>query len=134
MIYNIPIFPGSSMVEQEAVNFEVTGSSPVRGAKEISRLLSRYFFVYSTTGPEPTIAGSSSIEDERKNAYIFFRIAAPKVAISPKIALSSPAPLAQIPIKSLTSTNSRYIIELHSRLLAIPLIARLGEYFLFNQN
>ena len=25
--------PGSSMVEQEAVNFEVTGSSPVRGAK-----------------------------------------------------------------------------------------------------
>ena len=27
------IIPGSSMVEQEAVNFEVTGSSPVRGAK-----------------------------------------------------------------------------------------------------
>ena len=26
------LFPGSSMVEQEAVNFEVTGSSPVRGA------------------------------------------------------------------------------------------------------
>ncbi len=38
MCYNKPsvtdahIFPGSSMVEQEAVNFEVTGSSPVRGA------------------------------------------------------------------------------------------------------
>ncbi len=32
------------MVEQEAVNFEVTGSSPVRGAKEISRHMSRYFF------------------------------------------------------------------------------------------
>lgn len=26
------LIPGSSMVEQEAVNFEVTGSSPVRGA------------------------------------------------------------------------------------------------------
>ncbi len=27
-----PIFRGSSMVEQEAVNFEVAGSSPARGA------------------------------------------------------------------------------------------------------
>ena len=27
------VFPGSSMVEQEAVNFEVAGSSPVPGAK-----------------------------------------------------------------------------------------------------
>ena len=27
------IFPGSSMVEQEAVNFEVAGSSPVPGAR-----------------------------------------------------------------------------------------------------
>jgi hypothetical protein len=27
------IFPGSSMVEQEAVNFEVVGSSPTPGAK-----------------------------------------------------------------------------------------------------
>ena len=26
-------FPGSSMVEQEAVNFEVAGSSPAPGAK-----------------------------------------------------------------------------------------------------
>ena len=26
------VFPGSSMVEQEAVNFEVAGSSPVPGA------------------------------------------------------------------------------------------------------
>lgn len=41
------IIPGSSMVEQEAVNFEVTGSSPVRGAsfpfseqKRIRRCLS----------------------------------------------------------------------------------------------
>ena len=30
------LIPGSSMVEQEAVNFEVTGSSPVRGAIEKS--------------------------------------------------------------------------------------------------
>ena len=29
------IFPGSSMVEQEAVNFEVAGSSPAPGAKSI---------------------------------------------------------------------------------------------------
>lgn len=29
------MIPGSSMVEQEAVNFEVTGSSPVRGAKKM---------------------------------------------------------------------------------------------------
>ena len=28
------IFPGSSMVEQEAVNFEVAGSSPVPGATQ----------------------------------------------------------------------------------------------------
>ena|GEM_PF-1891531 len=27
------VFPGSSMVEQEAVNFEVAGSSPAPGAK-----------------------------------------------------------------------------------------------------
>lgn len=27
------IFPGSSMVEQEAVNFEVAGSSPAPGAR-----------------------------------------------------------------------------------------------------
>ncbi len=27
--------PGSSMVEQEAVNFEVAGSSPAPGAREI---------------------------------------------------------------------------------------------------
>lgn len=30
---SIVLIPGSSMVEQEAVNFEVTGSSPVRGAR-----------------------------------------------------------------------------------------------------
>lgn len=30
--YNGAMVLGSSMVEQEAVNFEVTGSSPVRGA------------------------------------------------------------------------------------------------------
>ncbi len=29
----IRLIPGSSMVEQEAVNFEVAGSSPVPGAK-----------------------------------------------------------------------------------------------------
>ena len=29
---SVELIPGSSMVEQEAVNFEVTGSSPVRGA------------------------------------------------------------------------------------------------------
>jgi hypothetical protein len=27
------LFPGSSMVEQEAVNFEVVGSNPTPGAK-----------------------------------------------------------------------------------------------------
>ncbi len=33
LIYNRGVrFPGSSMVEQEAVNFEVAGSSPVPGA------------------------------------------------------------------------------------------------------
>ena len=31
--YNKGSFPGSSMVEQEAVNFEVAGSSPAPGAK-----------------------------------------------------------------------------------------------------
>ncbi len=31
------IFPGSSMVEQEAVNFEVAGSSPAPGAKLYNR-------------------------------------------------------------------------------------------------
>ncbi len=30
----ISIFRGSSMVEQEAVNFKVVGSSPTHGAKE----------------------------------------------------------------------------------------------------
>ena len=34
LCYNRTTFPGSSMVEQEAVNFEVTGSSPVRGANQ----------------------------------------------------------------------------------------------------
>ena len=33
LVYNRRTFPGSSMVEQEAVNFEVAGSSPVPGAK-----------------------------------------------------------------------------------------------------
>ena len=32
------LFPGSSMVEQEAVNFEVAGSSPVPGANRMSNL------------------------------------------------------------------------------------------------
>ncbi len=31
---SVELIPGSSMVEQEAVNFEVTGSSPVRGANQ----------------------------------------------------------------------------------------------------
>ncbi len=31
-VISVELIPGSSMVEQEAVNFEVTGSSPVRGA------------------------------------------------------------------------------------------------------
>ncbi len=35
LCYNIYRFPGSSMVEQEAVNFEVVGSSPIRGAIEL---------------------------------------------------------------------------------------------------
>ena len=32
LVLGVVVIPGSSMVEQEAVNFEVTGSSPVRGA------------------------------------------------------------------------------------------------------
>ncbi len=32
------LFPGSSMVEQEAVNFEVAGSSPAPGAKIFVRI------------------------------------------------------------------------------------------------
>lgn len=39
------IIPGSSMVEQEAVNFEVTGSSPVRGAI-FRKMPSGYFLFY----------------------------------------------------------------------------------------
>ena len=35
--YNGDTFPGSSMVEQEAVNFEVAGSSPVPGAIFVSQ-------------------------------------------------------------------------------------------------
>ena len=34
------------MVEQEAVNFEVTGSSPVRGAKNIKYSPKDYFFIF----------------------------------------------------------------------------------------
>ena len=44
-MYNTSIFPGSSMVEQEAVNFEVTGSSPVRGATTRNRPVGSYFLV-----------------------------------------------------------------------------------------
>ncbi len=36
MLASLRMIPGSSMVEQEAVNFEVTGSSPVRGANQKS--------------------------------------------------------------------------------------------------
>lgn len=45
------IIPGSSMVEQEAVNFEVTGSSPVRGATRIrgKPFLGLYFCPYEST-------------------------------------------------------------------------------------
>lgn len=43
MWYNVNSFPGSSMVEQEAVNFEVAGSSPVPGA--IKNAYERRFFV-----------------------------------------------------------------------------------------
>ena len=44
MWYNGYIFPGSSMVEQEAVNFEVAGSSPVPGAIIV---LADYFLCYN---------------------------------------------------------------------------------------
>ena len=40
------VIPGSSMVEQEAVNFEVTGSSPVRGATESLREIEDFLFCY----------------------------------------------------------------------------------------
>ncbi len=42
-VYNKVTFPGSSMVEQEAVNFEVTGSSPVRGARIKGMSVGHYF-------------------------------------------------------------------------------------------
>ena len=45
-VYNKVTFPGSSMVEQEAVNFEVTGSSPVRGAR-IKNARRALFFIHS---------------------------------------------------------------------------------------
>ena len=52
MRYNIHIFPGSSMVEQEAVNFEVTGSSPVRGAKsELKAANAVFFCTHSSEDP-----------------------------------------------------------------------------------
>lgn len=39
------IFPGSSMVEQEAVNFEVAGSSPAPGARSNEEVpLGTYLF------------------------------------------------------------------------------------------
>ncbi len=40
-MYNWVSFPGSSMVEQEAVNFEVAGSSPAPGANSYLRILRR---------------------------------------------------------------------------------------------
>lgn len=39
----VPTFPGSSMVEQEAVNFKVAGSNPARGAKPHSIDFPTYF-------------------------------------------------------------------------------------------
>lgn len=39
------IIPGSSMVEQEAVNFEVVGSNPTPGAKHIHSSVSRVFLL-----------------------------------------------------------------------------------------
>ena len=38
------MIPGSSMVEQEAVNFEVAGSSPVPGATKKTMPFRHYFF------------------------------------------------------------------------------------------
>ena len=39
------LFPGSSMVEQEAVNFEVASSSLARGAMKKLRPLGLYFLL-----------------------------------------------------------------------------------------
>ncbi len=46
---NVRLFPGSSMVEQEAVNFEVVGSSPTPGAKIDEIPLLWYFLFYDNT-------------------------------------------------------------------------------------
>ena len=56
LCYNRDTFPGSSMVEQEAVNFEVAGSSPVPGAT--SKAL-RAFFVHQKCGPGPSVRAQS---------------------------------------------------------------------------
>ena len=45
MVIIIQVFRRSSMVEQEAVNFEVAGSSPAVGAKKIVRPYGLAFFL-----------------------------------------------------------------------------------------
>ena len=58
-------FPGSSMVEQEAVNFEVAGSSPVPGAKNKKMTFRSYFYSLFFVGwAEPALAGSDGRRSE----------------------------------------------------------------------
>ena len=50
MVIIIQVFRRSSMVEQEAVNFEVAGSSPAVGAKKnpLAFIASGFFFVFDS--------------------------------------------------------------------------------------
>ena len=56
------------MVEQEAVNFEVAGSSPVPGAmnkKDNPTGIIFLFISFSRTGREPALAGSTGRRSEK---------------------------------------------------------------------
>lgn len=54
-VISVELIPGSSMVEQEAVNFEVTGSSPVRGAKILPLAKLEAIFLLGLLGFHDTI-------------------------------------------------------------------------------
>ena len=62
------------MVEQEAVNFEVAGSSPVPGAmnkKDNPTGIIFLFISFSRTGREPALAGSTGRRSEQKSKINF---------------------------------------------------------------
>ena len=68
------------MVEQEAVNFEVTGSSPVVGAIKNPLAFASGFFITPPPGPEPVtrqihlavVTGSAKRAKQKKARSIFF--------------------------------------------------------------